>query len=122
MAKLWQDGTKASGLSPEVETFLSSLSIDSRLLDEDLQASIAHATMLGERGILGKQDAEAIADCLRTMRAEAAAGELFPDPESEDIHSFIEAELTRRLGEVEKPCTPAGVGTTRWRRPSGSAL
>lgn len=102
MAKLWQDGTKASGLSPEVETFLSSLSIDSRLLDEDLQASIAHATMLGERGILGKQDAEAIADCLRTMRAEAAAGELSPDPESEDIHSFIEAELTRRLGEVGK--------------------
>ena len=95
-------GTKASGLSPEVETFLSSLSIDSKLLDDDLQASIAHATMLGERGILGKQDAEAIADCLRTMRAEAAAGELFPDPESEDIHSFIEAELTRRLGEVGK--------------------
>jgi argininosuccinate lyase len=102
MAKLWQGGAAALGLAPEIEAFLSSLSIDSRLLDEDLQASIAHAVMLGNKGILSKKNAEAIAECLGAMRIEAAAGRLSPDPESEDVHSFIEAELTRRLGEAGK--------------------
>ncbi len=102
MAKLWQAGTTVGGLDPGVEAFLSSLSIDSKLLDEDIQGSIAHASMLGETGILSADDARAIVDCLAAIRAEAADGRLIVDPESEDVHSFIEAELTRRLGEVGK--------------------
>ena len=102
MAKLWQGGAAAGGLAPEVEVFLSSLSIDTKLLDEDLQGSIAHAAMLGEQGILSEKDSLDIVGCLKAMREEAASGRLSPDPESEDIHSFIEAELTRRLGEAGK--------------------
>jgi argininosuccinate lyase len=102
MAKLWQAGATVGGLDPGVEAFLSSLSIDSKLLDEDIQGSIAHASMLGETGILSADDARAIVDCLAAIRAEAADGRLIVDPESEDVHSFIEAELTRRLGEVGK--------------------
>jgi len=102
MAKLWQGAATAGGLAPEVEAFLSSLSIDSKLLDEDLQGSIAHASMLGEQGILNAADAGAIVDCLTAMRTEAADGRLAVDLESEDVHSFIEAELTRRLGDAGK--------------------
>ena len=102
MAKLWQGALGGAGLHPDVEAFLSSLSVDSRLLPEDIECSIAHAAMLGRRGILPKAEADAIVSALGAMAAEAAAGTLSIDPESEDIHSFIEAELTARLGEAGK--------------------
>lgn len=103
MAKLWQDALGSeTGLHPEVEAFLSSLPVDSRLLGEDIECSIAHARMLGRRGILPAAEAEAIAAALSSMLEEANAGKLRIDPESEDVHSFIEAELTRRLGEAGK--------------------
>lgn len=101
MTKLWQ---KAGGgsLDPEVEAFLSSLDIDSRLVREDIECSIAHARMLGRRGILAEGEASALAAGLQGMLADIASGGLKVDPRSEDIHSFIEEELTRRLGETGK--------------------
>jgi argininosuccinate lyase len=102
MAKLWQ-GTKGGvELHPDVEAFLSSLSVDSRLLGEDIECSIAHARMLGRQGILPQEETLAICAALEAMFAASRAGRLAIDPESEDIHSFIEAELTKRLGEAGK--------------------
>ena len=102
MAKLWQKAGSGSGLHPDVEAFLSSLSVDSRLLPEDLECSIAHAAMLGETGILPRDQASTLVVELGKMLGEARAGSLAIDTESEDVHSFIEAELTRRLGEAGK--------------------
>ena len=102
MAKLWQGSSDGLGLNPDIEVFLSSLSVDSRLLGEDLECSIAHARMLGRQGILPMEESETIHAALEAMLAEAGEGKLAIDPESEDIHSFIEAELTKRLGEAGK--------------------
>jgi argininosuccinate lyase len=101
MAKLWQK-SGSGGLDPEMDAFLSSLAVDSRLLPEDIECSIAHASMLGATGILSGNESGAIVAELGKMLAEARSGSLPVDPESEDVHSFIEAELTRRLGEAGK--------------------
>ncbi|HSV56345.1 MAG TPA: argininosuccinate lyase, partial [Magnetospirillaceae bacterium] len=85
---------------PRVDAFLSSAAVDYRLLPEDLEGSIAHARMLGRRGILPPASAEALATELEALRAEATSGSLTLDPRAEDVHSFVEAELTRRLGDA----------------------
>ncbi len=109
MAKLWELSGQAKreeaaaqtpGLDPDLEVFLSSLSVDSRLLYDDIEGSIAHARMLGMTGIIPTADAQALAAELGRMMEEARSGALAVDPASEDVHSFIEAELTRRLGDV----------------------
>lgn len=102
MAKLWQASSEGLGLNPDVEAFLSSLPVDSRLLAEDLECSIAHARMLGRQGVIPMAESETIRATLEAMLAEARRDALAIDPESEDIHSFIEAELTKRLGEAGK--------------------
>ena len=101
MAKLWQAGVD-KGLDPKVEKFLSSIEIDARLVFEDIECSQAHAIMLGEQGIIPLQDASALVDELAKIRKELEAGTLQVDLAEEDVHSFLEAELTRRLGEVGK--------------------
>ena len=100
MPKLWEMGS--SGLDPRIDAFLSSVAVDGRLLPEDLAGSIAHVRMLGERGILPAASAHALAAELEGLAAEARAGSLVPDPGAEDVHSFVEGELTRRLGEAGK--------------------
>lgn len=109
MAKLWESSgtgrkqggeTPVPGLDPELETFLSSLSVDSRLLYDDLTGSIAHARMLGATGIIPAADARTLEAELGKMQAGSLSGELAVDADSEDVHSFIEVELTRRLGDV----------------------
>ena len=102
MAKLWQGAFSGVGLHPDVEAFLSSLSIDSRLLGEDIECSIAHAAMLGRQGIIPSEESTSLCAALGLMLTEAREGKLAIDPDSEDIHSFIEAELTKRLGEAGK--------------------
>jgi argininosuccinate lyase len=102
MGKLWQKAGGGEGLHPDVESFLSSLSVDSRLLREDIECSIAHAEMLGAKGILPSSDAAALSATLRAMLEEAGSGALVVDPGSEDVHSFIESELTKRLGDIGK--------------------
>lgn len=98
MKKIWE--TKAGGtLDPGLDTFMSSTSVDSRLLGQDLAGSRAHAAMLGRQGIITAETAAALDAGLSTLAAEAAAGSLVVDPDSEDVHSFVEAELTARLGD-----------------------
>ncbi|MDH7483784.1 MAG: argininosuccinate lyase [Spirochaetales bacterium] len=101
MATLWQVGG-GPGLDPAVDRFLSSITVDSRLVLEDIVCSQAHAIMLGEQGILPAQDAAALVDELSRMRREIEQGTLTVDLQAEDVHSFLETELTRRLGDIGK--------------------
>jgi argininosuccinate lyase len=98
MAKLWE--VSDSGLDPKVDAFLSSVSVDGRLLPEDLTGSVAHARMLGSQGVLPGDVSAALVAELENLLSEARAGKLVPDPKAEDVHSFVEGELTRRLGDV----------------------
>ncbi len=94
--------TEATGhgaLLPEVLRFTSSLQADLGLLEEDLLGSLAHATMLGRQGILGRDAAQTLRGGLLTLWREARAGTLVLADE-EDVHMAVEAELTRRLGAV----------------------
>lgn len=69
---------------------------------EDIEGSIAHATMLGRCGIIQKDEAEAIVGGLKGILADIESGKLAFDPDAEDIHMFVESELTARLGDAGK--------------------
>ena len=85
-----------------VNAFNSSISFDGRMYRHDIQGSIAHATMLGQCGIISKSDSEKIIDGLKGILKDIENGCLEMDMTAEDIHMFIEAELTKRLGDVGK--------------------
>lgn len=89
-------------MSQSAYQFNQSLQVDIRLLDADLRGSIAHAKMLGQQSIISIEESEKLVETLELMREEYATGELMIDMEEEDIHSFIESELTKRLGETGK--------------------
>ncbi|MCR5646741.1 MAG: argininosuccinate lyase [Acholeplasmatales bacterium] len=86
----------------EVNDFNSSISFDSRMYESDITGSIAHARMLGNQGIISKADSELIIETLTEILEDINTGKLEFDMEAEDIHMFIEAELTNRIGEVGK--------------------
>ncbi len=99
-SKLWSGAGAGGSLAPAVEAFMSSIAVDSRLLEVDLLGSIAHAAMLGDCGILDRSTAGALDGGLRALLAEARAGTLHVDPAAEDVHSYVENELTARLGDA----------------------
>ena len=99
--KLWA-GRFHKELDPKTNDFNSSISFDSRMYQEDIQGSIAHATMLGACGIIDKAESEKICDELQKISDEITAGTLPIDPNAEDIHTFVEGELTQRLGNSGK--------------------
>lgn len=82
--------------------FNSSISIDKRLYKHDIMGSIAHATMLGETGIIDKSESKKIVDGLNGILSDLESGILLFDLNSEDIHMFIEEELTKRIGDTGK--------------------
>ena len=85
-----------------VNAFNSSIAFDGRMYRHDIQGSIAHATMLGDCGIITKEDSLTIIEGLQGILADIDSGKLELDPNAEDIHMFVEAELTKRLGDVGK--------------------
>lgn len=99
--KMWQ-GRFTKELDSRVNDFNSSISFDCRLYKEDITGSIAHATMLGDQGIITKEDSEAIVKELKNILNDLESGKLQFDMTAEDIHMFVEAELTKRLGVVGK--------------------
>ena len=99
MDKIWA-GRFSKELNTLAKDFNSSLHIDSRLYKEDITGSIAHATMLGKQNIISQQDAASIVATLQQMIAELDCGSLEIDPSYEDIHSFVESELTKRIGDA----------------------
>ncbi|MHB1150764.1 MAG: argininosuccinate lyase [Eubacteriales bacterium] len=99
--KLWA-GRFHKELDSRVNDFNSSVSFDCRMYREDIEGSIAHADMLGECGIIGRDEAQKIIWALKQIRLDIDNGVLIIDPEAEDIHMFIEQTLTARIGDTGK--------------------
>ena len=98
---LWA-GRFSKEVDETVNAFNSSISFDARMFTQDIRGSIAHATMLGDCGVIDKSESETIIKGLRDILADLQSGALEFDPNAEDIHMFVEAELTKRLGSTGK--------------------
>ena len=98
---MWE-GRFKKALDSKVNDFNSSISFDQRLYKEDITGSMAHSAMLARQGIISKEDCELIHNGLSGILADIENGNLAFDPEAEDIHMFIEAELTARIGDAGK--------------------
>ncbi len=101
MAKMWAGRFKKEE-NKEVNDFNSSISFDSRMYKSDILGSIAHATMLGKKNIISLDDSKLIIKTLSEILEDIENGKLEFDYDAEDIHMFIEAELTKRIGDVGK--------------------
>ena len=99
--KMWA-GRFTKEVDERVNDFNSSIKFDARMYRQDICGSIAHATMLGECGIIDKSESDAIVRGLKGILEDIESGKLEFDPNAEDIHMFVEAELTARLGDTGK--------------------
>lgn len=102
MAKMWA-GRFQKETDAVVNDFNSSVMFDCRMYAEDIQGSIAHATMLGRQGIIPKDDVQKIIEGLQGILADIEAGKIHFSPELyEDIHMANEQLLTERIGDAGK--------------------
>ncbi len=99
--KLW-GGRFSKSTDRLMDDFHSSISFDQRLAEQDITGSIAHATMLGEQGIIPKEDADKIVEGLKGILEDAQAGKIEWMVDAEDIHMNVETLLTQRIGEAGK--------------------
>jgi argininosuccinate lyase len=99
--KLWA-GRFSKQEDERVNDFNSSIAFDARMAQQDIQGSIAHATMLGRQGIIEPGEADLIVQGLEGIAHDLQTGALAIDPTAEDIHMFVEAVLTNRLGDTGK--------------------
>ena len=101
MYKLWK-GRISSKTDAATDSFNSSIAFDSRMFRHDIMGSVAHAKMLGATGIIPPGDAEKIVEGLGDILSRLESGSLDIDPAAEDIHTFIETELTKNIGDAGK--------------------
>jgi len=101
MAKMWA-GRTAGEVDRIADDFNSSISFDSRMYKQDITGSMAHAAMLAKQGIIAPDEAETLIAGLGEILGDIEEGRLAIDPGCEDIHMFVEQELTARLGDVGK--------------------
>ena len=99
--QLWKGRFKKE-LDEKTNDFNSSISFDSRMYKQDIDGSLAHAAMLEAQGIISKEDLSEITDGLNAIKNEIENGTLLIDPNAEDIHTFVEGELTKRIGAAGK--------------------
>ena len=99
--KLWA-GRFQKETDTLVNDFNASINFDARLYRQDITGSIAHATMLGEQGIIPQEDAQAIINGLKAILSDIEGGGVEFSLENEDIHMNIETILTQRIGEAGK--------------------
>lgn len=99
--KLWA-GRFQKETDTLVNDFNASITFDARLYEQDIKGSIAHATMLGEQGIISMEDTHAIIDGLKAILADIDNGEVEFSLDNEDIHMNIESILTERIGAAGK--------------------
>ena len=101
MAKMWTGRT--DGVTDKIaDDFNSSIAFDSRMYKQDVLGSMAHASMLGAKNIITKEEADILIGGLSEILADLDSGKLEIDMTAEDVHMFIEQELTKRLGDVGK--------------------
>ena len=101
MAQLW-GGRFTKETDKLVYNFNASISFDQKFYAQDIRGSIAHVTMLQKQGILTKEEKESIIEGLKGIQADVENGTLEITDEYEDIHSFVEANLIDRIGDVGK--------------------
>lgn len=99
--KLW-GGRFKKGTDKLVNDFNSSILIDSRMYKEDIQGSLAHASMLGKQNIIPQEASDRITSGLLEILKRIENGVINVDDTSEDIHSFIESTLTYYIGDYGK--------------------
>jgi argininosuccinate lyase len=99
--KMWA-GRFEKELNEAIHSFNSSISFDFVMYNEDITASLAHANMLCACGIISSSDKDAICGGLLEILSDIKAEKLLPNLKAEDIHMFVEEELTRRIGDAGK--------------------
>ena len=99
--KLW-GGRFTKEANQLVHNFNASLSFDQKFYHQDIEGSIAHVKMLAKQGILTTEDRDTIIEGLEGIRRDLESGALVFTAEHEDIHSFVEAVLTERIGDAGK--------------------
>ena len=99
--KLWS-GRFSGSTDSRADDFNSSIGFDKRLYRHDILGSIAHARMLGKKGIIASEEANLIENTLSDILQEIEDGSLDFDYGCEDIHMFVEKVLTDRIGDVGK--------------------
>lgn len=99
--KLW-GGRFTKETDRLVHNFNASISFDRKLFRQDIEGSIAHATMLAKQNIITDSERDLIVKGLEEIRDEISEGKLEISQEYEDIHSFVESELIRRIGDTGK--------------------
>ena len=98
---MWE-GRFSKNLDKRTNDFNSSIKFDYKLYKEDIAGSIAHAKMLAKQNIIQKEDEDKIIFGLNSILKDIESGNLEFDPNAEDIHMFIESELTKRIGNSGK--------------------
>ena len=99
--KLWA-GRMSGEVDERLNKLNASIGFDSRMYKQDITGSIAHARMLGKTGIIDIAESEKIIEGLKGILADIDAGVLEIDMTAEDIHTFVEGELTARIGDAGK--------------------
>lgn len=101
MPKMWAGRT--SGIVDSIaDDFNSSIRFDCKMYREDILGSMAHASMLGAKKIISDDESTALINGLSDILEDLDSGKLSFDMSCEDIHMFIEQELTSRLGDIGK--------------------
>ena len=101
MAHLWS-GRFEDGPDQAVFEFQASFRFDRRLLEADVEGSLAWAEALAAAGTISAEDARAIRDGLEDIRTRARRDPAFVRGDDEDVHAFVERQLTERIGEAGK--------------------
>ncbi len=101
MAQLW-GGRFTKDTSEAVYDFNASIKFDKRLFEQDIEGSLAHAAMLCRQGIITAEEGKLIEEGLKGIRDDVENKRLEIGMQYEDIHSFVETELTRRILDAGK--------------------
>ena len=101
MAQLW-GGRFTKETDQLVYNFNASISFDQKFYREDMEGSMAHVKMLAAAGILTEKERDEILAGIEGILADVESGKLEISSEYEDIHSFVEANLIERIGDVGK--------------------
>ena len=99
--KLW-GGRFTKETNELVNNFNASISFDQKFYKQDIEGSIAHATMLAAQGIISEDEGKQITDGLKGILSDIESGKLEITDEYEDIHTFMEATLIERIGDAGK--------------------
>ncbi|MBQ0100472.1 MAG: argininosuccinate lyase, partial [Lachnospiraceae bacterium] len=101
MAKMWA-GRTAGETAALADELNSSIGVDGRMYAQDIKGSAAHARMLSKQGIISEEEKDQIIAGLEGILKDISSGALAIDQTAEDIHMFVEAELTKRIGDAGK--------------------